>query len=211
MAVAHALWTFKLLIAKNAAPTLLETLMGFSLGVIIGCAFAIVLDAFDGIKRWFLPAFIASQAIPTFAIAPLLIMWLGYGFSSKILVTLLMLFFPIASSLYDGLQRTPQAYLDLAYTMKTKRLTLLCYIKLPAALPSLGAGLRVAATIAPMGAIIGEWVGASQGLGFLMLNANARMQIDLVFAVLFVIIAMALLLYYAVDALVKKMLFWKPS
>lgn len=92
--------------------------------------------------------------------------------------------------------------------MGASRWRLLWRIRIPAALPALGSGLRVGATFAPMGAVIGEWVGANQGLGFLMLNANARMQIDLMFAVLFVIVLLTLVLYFSVDRILKKIIFW---
>jgi putative hydroxymethylpyrimidine transport system permease protein len=154
---------------------------------------------------------ITSQALPTFAIAPLLVIWLGYGMMSKIVVAMMMIFFPVASAFYDGLRRTPVEWLYLGQVMGASPWRLLWRIRIPAALPALGSGLRVAATFAPMGAVIGEWVGASQGLGFLMLNANARMQIDLVFAVLIVLVALTLLLYFSVDKTLKKIVFWRSE
>jgi putative hydroxymethylpyrimidine transport system permease protein len=160
------------------------------------------------ITYWVLPLLIISQAVPTFAIAPLLVIWLGYGMASKIAVTVMMLFFPITSAFFDGLRRTPSHWLALAKTMNAKKWRLFWYIRIPRALPELATGIRVATAIAPIGAIVGEWVGASQGLGFLMLNANARMQIDLMFAVLFTIIIFSLVLYYVVDHLLRSAIRW---
>lgn len=211
LSVLHALWRYKLILALESIPTLVETLLGFGIGVIIGCITAISLTYFKHAKKWFLPLLIASQAIPTFAIAPLLVIWFGYGVTSKIVVTVIMLFFPVTSNFYDGLQKTPQVYLDLAKTMNASAWVVLLKIKIPAALPNLGAGMRVAATIAPIGAIVGEWVGASKGLGFLMLNANARMQIDLMFAALILIIILSLTLYWIVDKTVHKTIYWKNA
>jgi putative hydroxymethylpyrimidine transport system permease protein len=163
------------------------------------------------VKNWFFPILIISQALPTFAIAPLLVIWLGYGMASKIITTMIMLFFPITSAFYDGLRRTELGWLDLAKTMRAKKWRVFLYIRIPAALPALASGLRVAAAIAPIGAVVGEWIGASHGLGYLMLNANARMQIDLMFAALFTIIIFSLALYFIIDALLRAALPWQPE
>jgi putative hydroxymethylpyrimidine transport system permease protein len=119
-----------------------------------------------------------------------------------------MIFFPITSAFYDGLKNTEKHWLDLATIMHGKKWRTFWYIRIPAALPRLASGLRVAAVIAPMGAIIGEWVGASEGLGFLMLNANARMQIDLVFAVLLTIMIFSLGLYFLTDKILSRTIRW---
>lgn len=197
------------LIWRNLWPTVIEIALGFFLGSLVGAWAALCLSYFRWARIWFLPLLITSQALPTFAIAPLLVIWLGYGIAAKVVVTMLMIFFPVASAFYDGLRRTPVEWLYLGQVMGASAWRLLWRIRIPAALPGLGSGLRVAATFAPMGAVIGEWVGASQGLGFLMLNANARMQIDLMFAVLFVLVALTLLLYFSVDKTLKKIIFWR--
>jgi putative hydroxymethylpyrimidine transport system permease protein len=169
---------------------------------------ALFLTFSQSLSRWLMPVFIISQAMPTFAMAPLLVIWLGYGFKTKIVATILMLFFPITSAFYDGLRQTNQDWLDLAQIMQASPWRVLWYIRLPAALPKLASGMRIAAAAAPMGAIISEWVGASCGLGYLMLNANAHMQIDLVFAILFVIIFLSLALYFAIDQLTQTWVWW---
>jgi len=196
------------LIARNIWPTLLETLLAFLLGSLAGIVAALWVAYSRLARAWFLPLLIISQALPVFAIAPLLVIWFGYGLMSKVVVALLMLFFPVASSFYDGLRKTPIEWQSLGSVMGASPIRLLWFIRIPAALPALGSGLRVAASFAPMGAVIGEWVGSSRGLGFLMLNANARMQIDLLFAVLLVLIAMTLILYFGVDKLLKKWIVW---
>src|SRR3990167_1126147 len=193
------LFTQSAIIGKEASITLLEMLTGFLLGVLLGCTAGLAITLFKPLKQWFLPILIISQAIPTFAIAPLLVIWLGFGLASKIATTVLMLFFPITSAFYDGLQNTPPGFLDLAKTMNATKWRLFYTIRIPAALPSLASGIRIAAVIAPIGAVVGEWVGSSRGLGYLMLNANARLQIDQMFAALIIIIALALALYFTVD------------
>jgi putative hydroxymethylpyrimidine transport system permease protein len=199
------------LILSEAIPTFFEALAGLFLGTLFACAAALGMAFYRPVKNWFFPILIISQALPTFAIAPLLVIWLGYGMASKIITTMIMLFFPITSAFYDGLRRTELGWLDLAKTMRAKKWRVFLYIRIPAALPALASGLRVAAAIAPIGAIVGEWIGASHGLGYLMLNANARMQIDLMFAALFTIIIFSLTLYFIIDALLRAALPWQPE
>ncbi len=201
----------RILIMHEAIPTLLETLLGLLLGTILGCSTALLMAFFRPVTLWILPILLISQALPTFAIAPLLVIWFGYGLTSKIITTILMLFFPITSAFHDGLKRTELGWLDLAKTMNAKKWRIFWFIRIPAALPSLASGLRVATAIAPIGAVIGEWVGASHGLGYLMLNANARMQIDLMFAALFTIILFSLVLYFIINKLLTAAVFWQPE
>lgn len=196
------------LIFQEAIPTIIETLLGLFFGTLLGMSTALCMIYFKPLRLWFLPVLLISQALPTFAIAPLFVIWFGYGMASKIAVTILMLFFPITSAFYDGLRSTPAAYLDLAKNMNANHWRTLWHIRLPYALPSLATGLRVAATIAPIGAVIGEWVGASEGLGYLLLNSNSRMQIDLMFAVLVVITAFTLFLYFMVDKTLRHWINW---
>ena len=198
-------------ILKESLPTIAETLLGLLFGIILGCLTALSMSFFRPAKSWVLPLLITSQAIPTFAIAPLLVIWLGYGMAAKIVTTVLMLFFPITSAFYDGLRRTETGWLDLAKTLEATQWQTFWRIRIPAALPSLASGLRVAAAIAPIGAVVGEWVGSSHGLGFLMLNANARMQIDFMFAVLIAIILFSLLLFFSIDKLLKFAIHWQPE
>jgi putative hydroxymethylpyrimidine transport system permease protein len=209
--VFHALSQSFTIILQQAVPTIFEAGLGFICSLIFGCFGALILVYCRPARIWFLPILLVSQALPTFAIAPLFVIWFGYGVASKIATTTLMLFFPITSSFYDGLCRTPQGYLDLAQTMNATKWRTLLQIRIPAALPSLASGLRLAATYAPMGAVIGEWVGASRGLGFLILNANSRMQIDLMFAAIIILIALTLVFYFVIDYVLKKFITWKPE
>jgi len=206
--VATSFYSHRLLIAQHTIPTLIETLGGFSLGILSGCMAGCLVSSFKPLRFWFLPLLIISQAIPTFAIAPLLVLWLGYGLTSKIMTAVLIIFFPICSALYDGLRNVPHAWLDLAKTMQANQWRRFVHISFPAALPALASGLRIAAVGAPIGAIVGEWVGSSRGLGYLMLNANARLQIDLMFAALVVIVILALSLYLIVDKCLERLITW---
>ncbi len=197
------------LISQHFIPTLIETVFGLLLGIIFGIIAALIIAYNKILRYWFLPLLLISQAIPAFAIAPLLVIWLGYGMTAKIITTSIMVFFPVTSNFYDGLIRTPQIFLDQAKLMTASSKQILWKIRVPAALPQLASGIRLAAVYAPMGAIVAEWVGSSHGLGFLMLNANARMQIALVFSCLIFIVILALGLYALVDFLLKKWITWE--
>lgn len=199
------------LILGHAGITAAEILLGFLLGALLGTASGLMLAAFATARRWLLPLFIVSQALPVFALAPLLVLWLGYGMASKVAMAVLIIYFPVTAAFYDGLKRADPEMLDLVRLLGASRFDTLRVIRLPAAMPSLASGLRVAASVAPIGAVVGEWVGSSGGLGYLMLHANARMQIDLMFAALLTLAAMALLLYLAVDRLGRRLAPWQAE
>jgi putative hydroxymethylpyrimidine transport system permease protein len=196
------------LLIEQAAWTAAEMILGLVLGLILGAALAVVFAASAGWRRWALPLVIVSQAIPVIAIAPLLVLWLGYGMASKVAMAALVIFFPVVSTLYDGLRRTEQGWLDLAHTMDAGSGAVLLQIRLPAALPAFASGARIAAAVAPIGAVIGEWVGASAGLGFLMTQSLARGQTPLAFAALVLLCLLGLALYYATDWAARRLVPW---
>ncbi|MFZ1495250.1 MAG: ABC transporter permease [Candidatus Competibacter denitrificans] len=216
LAVISVLWKDSGPLLYHAGVTGLEIILGMVFGTLLGCASALLLSYSQHARRWLLPMLIASQAIPVFAIAPLLVLWLGYGMGSKIAMSMLIIYFPVTANFYDGLRHTPRGWLDLARVMLpgsqpgSQRWAILRHIAIPAALPALASGLRVAAAVAPIGAVLGEWVGSSAGLGYLMLHANSRMQVSLMFAALFVLAALAVLLYFFVDAGLRRLLPWHP-
>ncbi|WBV41850.1 ABC transporter permease [Pseudoroseomonas cervicalis] len=195
----------------HALTTLTEIVLGMLIGSLAGMAVALLLAAWRGGRRWLLPLLIASQAIPVFAIAPLLVLWLGFGLASKVAMASIIIFFPVATAFYDGLRRTEPGWLDLAATMGASRLAVLWRIRVPAALPGLASGLRVAAAVAPIGAVVGEWVGASSGLGYVMLQANGRSQTDMMFAALAILAGMAMALWFITDKALRAMLPWQPD
>lgn len=198
-------------IAGHALVTGAEMLAGLALGAALGAAMALALMAWRGGRRWLLPLLLVSQAIPVFAIAPLLTLWFGFGMASKVAMATLIIFFPVATAFYDGLRRTEPGWLDLAHSMGARRGAVLWRLRVPAALPALASGLRVAAAVAPIGAVVGEWVGASAGLGYLMLHANGRSQTDVMFAALFVLALLALALWFTVDRLLRRAIPWQPD
>lgn len=203
--VAEALWTSRALIASNALVTIVEVLLGLALGALLGALTAIWLAASPLARSFVQPVLLFSQAVPVFALAPILTLWLGYGLLSKVVMAVLVIYFPVTSAFLDGLAGTPQGFLDLARTMGASPRGTMLRVRIPAALPSLASGLRLAAVYAPIGAVIGEWVGASRGLGYLMLLANGRAKIDLMFAALLVLVLLTVLLHAAVDAAARRL------
>lgn len=198
------------LLVEQAAWTASEMVLGLALGLVLGATLAVIFAASAAWRRWALPLVIVSQAIPVIAIAPLLVLWLGYGMASKVAMAALIIFFPVVSSLYDGLRRTDPGWLELAHTMNAPPRAVLLQIRLPAALPAFASGMRIAAAVAPIGAVIGEWVGASAGLGFLMTQSLARGQTPLAFAALTILCLLGLALYTAADRLARRLVPWQP-
>lgn len=210
-AVAQALWTGHGYLAWNTLITAYEIGLGLLFGVALGVSLALVMMFSPLLQRWVMPVLIVSQAIPVFALAPLLVLWLGFGTASKVFMAVLVIFFPVVTAFFDGLRRTETGWLELARTMRAGSWAELRHVRLMAALPAFGSGLRVAAVVAPIGAVVGEWVGAAGGLGYVMLNANARVQTEVCFAALFILSLMAVLLWKAVDMLLSRLLYWVPN
>lgn len=206
--VIHALFANGRLIADNAIVTFGEVLGGLVLGSAVGAITAIALMMSPLMQRLVMPLLVFSQAIPIFALAPILTLWFGYGPGSKIAVILLMIFFPVVSTFFDGMQRTDRNLIDAAESLGAKPNAILFCVRIPAAFPALASGLSLAAVYAPIGAVVGEWVGASKGLGYLMLLANGRAKVDLMFACLLVLAAFTMLLHGAVSHFARRLAAW---
>jgi len=198
-------------LSTHLLTTMIEILAGLIIGTLLGCSCALTMILSPHLKRWMLPILVVSQAIPVFALAPILVLWLGYGLASKIAMAVLIIFFPVASSFYYGLRRTDPDLLELARIMEAGTLSTLRYIVIPSAMPAFASGLRVAVAVAPIGAVVGEWVGSSAGLGFYMLHANARMQVDKMFAALALLSVASLILYFSVDLILNKLIYWETT
>ena len=210
-AVVQALYDNGSYLGWHTLITLSEIASGLVIGVLLGAILALCMVFSPRLQRWVMPLVLTSQAIPVFALAPLLVLWFGFGMSAKVTMAVLIIFFPVTSALFDGLRRVNADYLDLARTMGASRWALLRHVQLMAALPAFGSGLRMAAAVAPIGAIIGEWVGSAEGLGYVMLNANARMQSDLCFAALLILVLMTISLWMLIDALLRRLIYWLPD
>jgi putative hydroxymethylpyrimidine transport system permease protein len=209
--VAQALWNDRAYLGYHSLITAAEIACGLLAGVLLGTVLALCMIYSPRLQRWLMPLVLTSQAIPVFALAPLLVLWFGFGMSAKVVMAVLVIFFPVTSAFFDGLRRVNNDYLDLARTLRASPWAQLRHVRLMAALPAFGSGLRMAAAVAPIGAIIGEWVGSAEGLGYVMLNANARMQTDVCFAALFILVLMTVLLWVTVDALLLRLIDWAPE
>ncbi|WP_299767954.1 ABC transporter permease [uncultured Tateyamaria sp.] len=196
--VAAAAWDNRILLMEHASITLTEVLLGLLIGSCLGAFTATQLALFPRLHRLCMPLLVFTQAVPVFALAPILTLWFGYGIASKVVMAVLIIYFPVTSAFYDGLTRIPSDVLDLAQTMGATKRQIMQRIRIPYALPSLGTGLTLAAVYAPIGAVIGEWVGASKGLGYLMLLANGRAKTDLMFASLIVSAVITATLHFGV-------------
>jgi putative hydroxymethylpyrimidine transport system permease protein len=204
--VAQTIWESRALLAEHAVITMAEVLIGLLLGAALGFVSAIGLVASPTARALVRPILVFSQAVPVFALAPILTLWLGFGLWSKITMTIIIIYFPVTSSFFDALMRTNRDWIGLAKVMGASPARIMWHIRVPAALPGFASGLRLAAVYAPIGAIIGEWVGASKGLGYLMLLANGRAKTDLMFAALIVLAVLTILLHAAVNKLCEKTL-----
>ncbi|MBW7056077.1 ABC transporter permease [Paracoccus bogoriensis] len=193
--VGAALFGNAAMLAEHARFTIGNLLTGMLAGVALGLATALNLALLPLARAMMRPMLVVAQAIPVFALAPVVTLWLGYGPASKVVMVALVVYFPVASVLFDALMRPPAALDDLARAMGATPMRRLWLIQLPHALPALGSGLRLAAVYAPFAVIVGEWVGSSRGLGYLMLMANGRGQTDLMFAALALLAAMGLVLF----------------
>jgi putative hydroxymethylpyrimidine transport system permease protein len=210
-AVAAALVNDSAMLFANALTTLAEIILGLIFGALLGAAAAIAIVFSPALQRWLMPVLVLSQAIPVFALAPLLVLWFGFGMASKVIMAVLIIFFPVTAAFADGLRRTDPGWLELARGMDASPARIMWHIRLPAALPAFASGLRVATAVAPIGAIIGEWVGASSGLGYVMIEANARIQTDLMFAALIILAALSMTLWVLVDRTLRRLLYWVPE
>lgn len=198
------------LLLTHSVYTLSEMALALVLGVLSGAGLAIVMASSYWIRRLIYPLVMASQAIPIFTLAPLLVLWLGFGMASKVVVASVILFFPVCLTLFDGLCRTPQSWLDLATTLNASRWHSFWQVRWPAALPAFFSGLQMAAVLAPIGVVMGEWVGASHGLGYLMMQSTARMETATGFAALLCLMLLAVLLSVAVQ-LLRRYSLWQSS
>ncbi|MEM6849081.1 MAG: ABC transporter permease [Pseudomonadota bacterium] len=196
---------------RHAGITATEIALGLALGTAAGVIAALAMAATPWSRRLVLPAVVSTQALPVFAIAPLLVIWLGFGLASKVVMAALIIFFPIATAYAEAMARTDRQLLDLARLYGAGAGARLWLIRAPAGLPGLAAGLKVAATVAPIGAVVGEWVGASAGLGYVMLHANARLQTDELFAALVLLGVLVLTVRALVDRLADRLAPWAPT
>ena len=211
VSVAQALVTDWPLLARHAATSLAEAGLGLGAGVALGFVVALAMDRFELLYRAFYPIVVLTQTIPTVAIAPLLVLWFGYGMLPKVVLIVVTTFFPITVGLLEGLRSVDPDEIDLMRAMGASRWQIMRHAKLPAALPQLFGGLKISAAYAIVGAVIAEWLGGFSGLGVYMTRVRKAYSFDKMFAVIFLISALSLVLMWVVDALRRAVMPWERA
>ncbi len=197
------------LLLHHTIITLEEIIAGFLLAFAVGVGLAFLMFQFPVLEKSFYPIVIGSQTIPVFAIAPLLVLWFGYGLSSKVVMAALIVFFPIVVNTLDGLKGADADSVNLLRILKANRWQILWKVRVPSALPFVFSGCKIGISVSTIGAIIGEWVGSKEGLGYLMLHANAQLQISLIFASLIYLTILGVGLFYLVVFMERWAMPWK--
>jgi len=199
------------LLLANSVVTLAEVTMGFVVALIGGLSLALAIHSSRIVERTTLPLVIASQTIPVFAIAPLLILWFGYGMGSKVVMAAIIVFFPIVINTVDGLRAADPDTISLLKVLEATPRQIMLKVRIPQALPFVFSGLKIGVAVSVIGAVIGEWVGAREGLGYLMIHANAQLQVDLVFAAIFCLSVMGVTLYALIGLLERHVVHWRGA
>jgi NitT/TauT family transport system permease protein len=195
----------------NTVTTAYETFLGFVIAVAIGVFAAVFMVSSATVEKTLYPLLLFAQVVPKIAIAPLFVVWLGFGFTPKIVIAVLMAFFPVVISMVTGLKSIDPEMLQLSATMGAKPAQTFWKIRFPASLPHLFTGLKVAATMAVTGAVVGEFVGADQGLGFVILQANGNLDTPVLFAGLLIMVLLGVLLFVLVEWLEALVMPWHAS
>jgi NitT/TauT family transport system permease protein len=209
--IAGALWQFRDDAVRHAVPTLLETVLGFSAAVLLAIGAAVAMDRTPTVKRAVEPLLVTSQTIPIVALAPLLLLWFGFGMFPKVLVVVLVTFFPVCISLLDGFRSVPSDAEDLLRSYGAGEGQTFRKLRWPSALPAFFTGLRISVVYAVIGAVFGEYVGAKDGLGIWMQLAAKSFRTDLVFAAVLVTSLMSLALYAIVGIVRRAAIPWAPG
>jgi len=195
----------------HTASTLTEIVLGLLTGVLFATCIGYILAKSRSLEKILSPYIVASQAIPVVAIAPLLIIWLGEGILSKVVICALIVFFPVLVNTIVGVRAVPTALYDLMNSLHATRSQILWKVEVPASLPVFLGGLRIGATLSVIGAIVGELIDADNGLGLLLKRGNFRYDTPMVFVAVFTLIALALMLYGIVTLLEKRFLKWQQK
>ncbi|MGI8728052.1 MAG: ABC transporter permease [Solirubrobacterales bacterium] len=209
--IADSLWTDRDLLARNAWVTFGEVIGGFAVAVAVGVTSAIALHLSPALRRAFYPLVVASQTIPIIVVAPIFVVWFGFGVGPKIAIIALICFFPICVSMLDGLAAVDGSQRKLMRSLGASRLQTLTRLELPASLPQLLSGAKIAVAVAVIGAVFGEWAGATEGLGHLMLVDNAQLEVPRLFAAVAVLSAMAIGLFALLTLIERRLAWWGSS
>ncbi len=207
--VAESLWESRSLIADDTWVTLREMVLGLGCAVIAGLAFAVALHLSETLRLTFYPLIVASQTIPIIVIAPILVVWFGYGIGPKLAIVALLCFFPIALNTFDGLRSVDPEATKMMRSLDASRAQILWRVDAPSSLPYFFSGTRIAVAFAAIAAVFGEWAGSDSGLGHLMLQDNAQLETARLFAAVLVLSAMAIALVGLVALAERRIVTWR--
>jgi ABC-type nitrate/sulfonate/bicarbonate transport system permease component len=209
--IASALWTDRSLLVEDGWVTLREVILGFGLAVACGAGFAVALHLSETLRRAFYPLLVASQTVPVIVIAPILVVWFGFGIGPKLAIIALICFFPVTVNTLDGLRAVDPEMVKLMRTLDAGRRQILTRVEAPAALPYAFSGAKIAVAVAVIGAVFGEWAGSDAGLGHLMLQASSQLLTARLFAAVVVLSAFAICLFALVALLERLVVRWNPG
>ncbi|WGF87702.1 ABC transporter permease [Marinivivus vitaminiproducens] len=196
---------------RQSVPTLIATLGGFALSAVIGIPLAMLIAGSRTVEAYLYPLLVFSQSVPKVAIAPLLVVWFGFGMAPKVITAFLLGFFPVVVSGVQGFKSVEPDMRDLARSMKASWLQTFAYVSLPHALPAIFSGLKVAVTLAVVGAVVGEFVGANSGIGFVLQRSIGNFELPTMFAALILLALIGVVLFWIVDLVERLMLPWHAS
>lgn len=199
------------LLLWHSSISLLEIVLGIAIGLFLAAISILLSEKMPNIRRTLFSSLVSLQTIPIFAIIPLFLLWFGHGLLTKILIVGLSSFFPITANMLQGLERCPRGYHDMGRLMQMSDVNFFFRIKLPYSLPFLIAGLKIAVVHAPVTVIAADWIGATHGLGYLIMLASGRLQLDIMFACIIILISYSLLFHKLICTLQKRILFWRSD
>jgi ABC-type nitrate/sulfonate/bicarbonate transport system permease component len=206
--IVEQLWTFRADAIRHAVPTIVETVIGLTASILVSIVAAVVMDRFEPVRRALQPLLVASQTVPVVAIAPLLVLWFGFGLAPKVFVVVLVTFFPVTIALLDGFGAATGEATDLLHSFGADRWETFRRLRWPSALPSLFTGLRIAATYGVIGAVFGEYVGAYEGLGIWMQISQNAFRTDLVFGAILLSALLSIGLFSLVTGAERLLIPW---
>lgn len=179
-------------LVHHGSVTVMEAIFGMVIALSLALVLGVLMDMFPLVKRAVYPLLVVTQTVPMIVLAPILIIYMGFGMAPKILTVVLMCFFPVAVSFTDGMEQLNPGYVNLVRSYGAKGFSVYRLVKIPAAVPSLISGLKVAATYSISGAVVGEWIGAQEGLGYYLIRVKNNYMLDKVFACVLVIVLLSL-------------------
>jgi len=209
--VLWTLWTDGPDLLQQAVPTTIATIEGFFLSAVFGVVAAVLIAGSRTIESYVYPLLVFSQSIPKIAIAPLFVVWFGFGMMPKVLSAFLLGFFPVVVSAVQGFKSVEPDMLDLARAMEAKRLQIFRMVAFPHAMPAIFAGLKVSITLAVVGAVVGEFVGSNNGLGFVLQRSIGSFELPTMFAALVILSLIGVLLFWILDLAERIMIPWHAS